>query len=289
MKHLTVSVLALSALAVGACSEQSQTALEPDAPLFSSHKGGSATAETSPKLIWDWKATLSDNTTSTLIRGDGNAGSPYITYDSDWHTSDPGKPTFRGYTSGQYQGLVCGARATVFWAGTNYGGDAVFDPDLEPKYNGNCGPRGIGIAMDGTNFTPDAPFMNVYRIMDVGAVGTTEETREQWMRIINLSIPQCERLQFGAPTATDKDEVWKAETVGVVVTRLQGTPAYSPRESGIPALYSRWEVQSVAPHKADCLVSKQGKLVDVGDYYLPFRFVISELPSTGSNTRPTGS
>lgn len=50
MKHFTVSVLALSALAVGACSEQIQTALEPDQAVFAKAAGGGGSTVPSVSL-----------------------------------------------------------------------------------------------------------------------------------------------------------------------------------------------------------------------------------------------
>jgi hypothetical protein len=276
MKRFTLPALTLTTALLAACTDNSSTAVAPDQPLFGKAK---PVTEENPKLIWDWKQTLSDGTTATLIRGDAHSGSPYITYDSDWHSSDATKPTFLGASSGQYQGRVCGGRATVFWSGTNYGGDATFDPDLEPEFNGTCGPRKINVALGGTTH-PVGPHMNVLRIMSVGPVGTV---RDQWMQITNLAIPGCDRLQYGTPTPETGDPVWAtvAGRAGIKVMRLQGTPESSPRLDGDPTKYSRWEVESVYPHTAQCFVSQKGKMVENGTHTVPFRFVISELPSQG--------
>ena len=274
MKHPTISILALSALALGGCSEQSRTALEPDQALFSSGKGGGTTTEeTDPMTIWDWRSTLADaNSTPTLVWGDSGT------------VSEGNKALVSAGTTGAYEGGHCGVRAKIFWSGTNFGGDAVFDPDLDMK-GSKCGPRSIQITLGDAAPSVEAPFMNVFGIMYVprsnedqynpdDSQAYTDGGRLQWLRIINRSDKTCERLQWGTATESTDDEHWRANSPGILVTRLEGS--YATRRGG------KWEVKTVGSHTATCYAWTGGAYQPTGKSYpLPFRVIITELDSKG--------
>ena len=260
MKHLTISILALSALALAGCSEQSRTALEPDQALFAKPgSGGTTTEETDPMNIWDWQPTLSDGSTSALVAGDGRT------------VVSPGNESLVFLpTTGAYEGGLCGVRAKIFWSGTNFGGDAVFDADIEPN-SSSCPTRSIRITLGSGSVVSDAPYMNVREIMDIA----TNETRQQRIRLNYLSnVPNCERIEFGTATSDPNDKPFLAESGGVYVTRTAG--AARTRRGG------KWVVETVAPHRGTCYYRSKGKDVAGHTYVLPFRILITELDSKGT-------
>ena len=275
MKRIVLSCTALlTALAAYGCSgdRPSPTEVTDLQTAFgkSTGGGGSTSAETNPMAIWEWQTNHSEGLPSAIL-GDGRAqnGTTLLTQ-ADLAT-----------LTGAYEGSVCGVRATIFWSGTNYGGDAVFDPDLEMSKGAKCGPRSIRLSLGGALQPAEAPFMNVFGIMYVGEVGTAEGTREQWLRIINRSDKTCERLQWGTPTESTTDEHWMAQVPGIQVTRRAGLSAKRGSET---SGYGQWEVKTVAPHTATCYAWIQGAYQPTNQTYtLPFRVIITELPSTGAS------
>lgn len=249
MKHFTLSVLALSALAVGGCSEQSPAPTEVASiePQFAVKGGGTKTEESDPMTRWVFQASFTDAS---------GAEQPYgITGDG----------------AGPYEGGLCGVHAKIFWTSGNSGGDAVFDPDMNRP--GKCTPRFLNFALPGRTTSQEGPFTNVLRIMDT----ELNVPRSQHMRFTSLKLANCERIQYGKPTASDTDPVWATEEPGVRVTRTDG--AARTRGGG------KWIVESEPPHEAQCYVWSGGTYVTYGDRFtLPFRAEIEELPSNGPET-----
>ena len=276
MKRIVLfCTLALTAAVSYGCSEDRPSPTEMtelQAAFGKSTSGGGTTDDgTNPKALWEWQ-TYHSGTVLSAIRGDGKARN--------------GTDLLRdALLTGAYEGSVCGVRATIFWSGTNYGGDAVFDPDLEMSKGAKCGPRSIRLSLGGVLQPAEAPFMNAFAIMYVPRAdepqyvpGDTQAYAEggrlQWLRIINRSDKTCERLQWGSPTESSTDEHWRADSPGILVTRLAGS--YATRGGG------KWEVKSVGNHTATCYAWVQGEYRATSQTYeMPFRVVITELQSTG--------
>jgi hypothetical protein len=236
------AALAVALVAAYGCHPDAGSLLAPDDAAFA--KGGNKDTETNPMAIWDFRPTHSGGT-ATLVQGDGATV-----------VSPENEALVAEGTTGAYEGGLCGVRATIFWANSNYSGDGVFDPDIEPN-KARCEWRHLELALPGGPVL-DAPHSNVRAIMDV------VDERVQPFQFNHLNNDQCDRVHYEA----------------VLVTRLSGTPS----TRGTPGNMSSWEVESVS--QATCWVGT-GKERQVGDAFdLPFRVVIHELPSEGSLERP---
>ena len=254
MKALVPScTLILIALIAAACEPSPPITPLPLEPSFA--KPGTE-AETNPEVVLDWATYQDDSGPLSAVRADG------LKADGRTRNSD-------ATLTGSYQGAVCGVRARIFWAGTNYGGDMVFDADIDMK-GSKCGPRHIKLDLTG-GAVQDAPYSNVRNIMRV----STTAPRQQTFRFTHLALPNCERLEYGTPTAITTDEEYFAESGGILVTRINGVAGQ--RGGGY------WEVKTVAPHVARCVAWQGGEYRETGvTYTLPFRFFVTELLSNGS-------
>lgn len=244
MRAFLPTTLALAVLALFGCDSGAGSPVAPDGAVFNNGKGGGKDTETNPMAVWDWRATHSSGA-ATLVTGDGAVV-----------VSEANESLVAVGTTGAYEGGLCGVRATIYWANSNYSGDGVFDPDIEPR-DPSCEWRYLEFALPG-GVVRNAPHSNVRAIMDV----VTETV--QPFQFNYLDSGECDRVHYEA----------------VRVTRLSGTPS----TRGTSGNMSSWEVESVS--QATCWAG-MGKQRQVGGPFdLPFRVIIHELPSEGSLTRP---
>jgi hypothetical protein len=262
-RYVHSCALALVAVIAAGCSEREAAPLAPDDPVYGNAKGGPKAEETDPLAIWEWFAIHPEGSEDgseaafSLVRGDGKATDGKTALGSD------------SPLTGAYEGEVCGVHAKIFWSGSNYGGDAVFDADF--NRDSSCGPRYLEIDLPGGT-VQDAPFINVREIMYVGE----QEIQQQLLRLGNLrNIPECEYMQFGVRTEDPDDEPWRVQSGGVYVTGLEGTGPEATRGGG------HWEVKTVPPHTGTCYYTARGKTVEGQSYTVPFHFEVTELESTG--------
>ena len=195
MKYFTLSVLALSALAVGGCSEQSQTALEPDQAVFAqpgSGGGGGSTTVTDPVATFYLPALQG----SLGLWGDGKS---VVTYASS--------------SMSEYLHQVCGVETRFFYTGS---GDAILNSNGHSKSASKCkdAPRTVRVAFqrikdDGTlesqGTASPTVFLNAFDVQDTtsadgtGPIKVGPENSEQRPVHINMgsnTIYPCDALRF---------------------------------------------------------------------------------------------
>ena len=244
MKQLTVSILALSALALAGCSEQSRTALEPDQALFASGKsgggGGGGSTDTRPRANIVWSDAPHNFTPG--IEGDSRSKD--------------------GSTKGvldEYQGNYCGAYA-VLYAAAGESGDlnADFDSGYTTDMLSACGSsRSLTFHMGGS--LGDVKFAPYFVVRGLTHLAVNE-SRLQFMGF-GIQQTDCQRVMFDSQYAGASD---------ARITRLADT------ETRV----RQWRVESQGTHKGQCVaMRKNGTLYPVGDpITLPFSFTVTEVP-----------
>ena len=192
MKQLTVSILALSALALGGCSEQSQTALEPDQAVFAKPGGGGGTTTVTNPIA-----------TFYLPQSQGNLGL--------W---GDGKSvvTYAGASMSKYEHQKCGVETRFYYTGS---GDAILFSDGHQRSMSKCAdaPRTVRVEFqrikDGTldpqGTASPTVFLNAFDVQDTtstdgtGPIQLGYENRVQRPLHINMgsntSYP-CDALRF---------------------------------------------------------------------------------------------
>lgn len=161
----------------------------------------------------------------------------------------------------EYQGKFCGVRSVIFWSGTNFSGDLVFDADIDYSVSNGCGlPRTLNFYLSyqagGSTGAPTsaATFTNIRQVMQMNP----GEIRSQATHFNYVGLSNCSRLDFDAAMAGASN---------VTVTRL-------PDVNGA----RQYRVESQYPHMAMCVFWKGGKYVQSGLKYLPFAFTATEVP-----------
>ena len=223
----------------GACaSTESNTPLS-DAPGMSAAKGA---AGTDSRAIWFFYSTLGDNTTPTLLHGDGLA--------ADGVT--PADPS--GFEGGR-----CRVRATINWynASPPPSGDAAFNPS-DGSADPTCStPRRLVVVIGGTS--RQVSWTGVAKQIMQLSLGQSRLQNLNWGPV-TADLP-CDRLIYTAEVGSQ-----------VLVTRTLGDANGTPGE---------WTVQSAGNHRAGCyLVSSKGggSATWTGvSYDLPFRARIVEI------------
>jgi hypothetical protein len=222
------SILFLSVAA--ACSSETSTVAGPrrEADEALTAKAGSSTERRARYTVY---LTMPGGE-ATGFRGDGRLADG---------TSSAGGPSV-------YEGGVCGVHGVIFWGGTNFGGDAVLDPDKDraphcaPARKLDIGPLGLV-----------GPHVNFRAIMQL-EVG---QSRSHQLTM-TPGLSNCYALRYGADVGS-----W------VDVTRLSGSP------DGEPGV---WRAVSGGSHIAGCYSFNKGVYTYTGpDYYLPMHVLIEEV------------
>jgi hypothetical protein len=157
-----------------------------------------------------------------------------------------------------YPGELCGVRGKIFNSGTNIGGDAVLDPDMDHS-NAACGNRILWGNL-GTGPVSFGPYMNARMISHMGE--NTQKVETMVLAQMGISTPCGSASNSRLEYRVDKGN-------GVSITRLAN-------ENGAGV----WIVETTGNHLAACMKSSKGSSVYSGlDVYLPFRARIDEVPA----------
>ena len=137
-----------------------------------------------------------------------------IVFDASVNVAAPGQPELiaaagiqgdlrdkygNAATFSEYQGKFCGVRSVIFWSGTNFSGDLVFDADIDYSVSNGCGsPRTLNFYLSyqagGSTGTPTsaATFTNIRQVMQMNP----GEIRSQATHFNYVGLSNCSRLDF---------------------------------------------------------------------------------------------
>jgi len=229
-------VVSLLALLLGACASADVSAPPAGWPVLAAAKPATGTDS---RAVWYFYSTLSDNTTPTLLHGDGLA--------ADGVT--PADPS-------AFQGGRCGVRATINWYDSSPppSGDATFNPSDGGADPGCSAARRQVVVIAGVP-RPVSWTGVAKQIMQL-VVGESRLQNLNWGPT-PLDLP-CDRLIYTTEVGSQ-----------VRVTRTLG-------DAG--GVLGEWTLESAGNHLAGCYRVKGGGITWTGTSYpLPFRVRIVEI------------